>query len=29
MKFAYRGDMLIEEYGGWYLSPQKTTENEE
>ena len=29
MKFAYRGDMLIEEYGEWYLSPQKTAENEE
>ena len=27
MKFAYRGDLLIEEYGEWYLSPQKTTDN--
>lgn len=24
MKFAYRGDMLMEEYGEWYLSPQGT-----
>lgn len=29
MKFAYRGDVLMEEYGEWYLSPQKTTGNEE